>query len=296
LLTPRSRAPSQPGTYDLGLETLTAESFIVTDRQDHLHPSRHRRETRLLTITERERNRRSRSTMRSTGSMIRARLLVNEPLGPRRRAGAGHQRHARRWRDRTPRPADPADGAQNIPVKMMGETHWIEADRAPSPRPGRRTGRGAGVHRQHLHIVAGPAAADLEALPQESTRVYRLQTDDGERIIGRRVSPAWVANATSDRWRRHLTPMTPCGADRRQDHPRSRRGAATAPRPRHGRQPHRTDRLHRGDARAAAAYGLFTRSSRGSCACSCRRRIRAGFSASCWTAIPVERIAEREAA
>ena len=30
-------------------------------------------------------------------------------------------------------------------------------------------------------------------MPNESTRVYRLQTDAGERIIGRRVSPAWVA-------------------------------------------------------------------------------------------------------
>ena len=28
------------------------------------------------------------------------------------------------------------------------------------------------------------------------TRVYRLQTDTGERIIGRKVSPAWVAAAT----------------------------------------------------------------------------------------------------
>ncbi|WP_442958248.1 hypothetical protein, partial [Pinisolibacter sp.] len=31
----------------------------------------------------------------------------------------------------------------------------------------------------------------------ESTRVYRLQTDDGERIIGRRVSPAWAAAVTA---------------------------------------------------------------------------------------------------
>ena len=28
-------------------------------------------------------------------------------------------------------------------------------------------------------------------------RVYRLQTDDGERIIGRKVSPAWAANAAA---------------------------------------------------------------------------------------------------
>ena len=33
-------------------------------------------------------------------------------------------------------------------------------------------------------------------LPNESTRVYRLQTDAGERIIGRKVSPAWAANAS----------------------------------------------------------------------------------------------------
>src|SRR5882724_6191934 len=32
-------------------------------------------------------------------------------------------------------------------------------------------------------------------LPNESTRVYRLQTDVGERIIGRKVSSVWVANA-----------------------------------------------------------------------------------------------------
>src|SRR5207249_9789618 len=30
---------------------------------------------------------------------------------------------------------------------------------------------------------------------RSSTRVYRLQTDTGERIIGRKVSPAWVASS-----------------------------------------------------------------------------------------------------
>jgi hypothetical protein len=38
-------------------------------------------------------------------------------------------------------------------------------------------------------------------LPNESTRVYRLQTDDGERIIGRKVSPAWVAQCRLRGWR-----------------------------------------------------------------------------------------------
>src|SRR3546814_16428381 len=35
-------------------------------------------------------------------------------------------------------------------------------------------------------------------LPKESSRVYRLQTDDGERIIGRRVSAGWVASVIRD--------------------------------------------------------------------------------------------------
>jgi hypothetical protein len=34
-------------------------------------------------------------------------------------------------------------------------------------------------------------------LPDDSMRVYRLQTDAGERVIGRLVSPAWVAQAVS---------------------------------------------------------------------------------------------------
>ena len=44
LLARGSRAPSPRGTYDAGLETLTAESFVVTDRQMiYTHPGTRRR-------------------------------------------------------------------------------------------------------------------------------------------------------------------------------------------------------------------------------------------------------------
>jgi hypothetical protein len=42
-------------------------------------------------------------------------------------------------------------------------------------------------------MAAGLLLPIWKRLPNESTRVYRLQTDAGERIIGRKVSPAWVA-------------------------------------------------------------------------------------------------------
>ena len=48
-----------------------------------------------------------------------------------------------------------------------------------------------------IHIVAGLQLPSWGRLPNESTRVYRLQTDAGERIVGRKVSATWVANVIS---------------------------------------------------------------------------------------------------
>ena len=57
LLIARIEGAIASGTYDVGLETLAAESFIVAGRQTiYTHPGTSA-ETRLLTITQRERNR-----------------------------------------------------------------------------------------------------------------------------------------------------------------------------------------------------------------------------------------------
>ncbi|MGL4279178.1 MAG: methylase, partial [Albidovulum sp.] len=84
--------------------------------------------------------------------------------------------------------------ASTVPAKIMDDTNWLEADRSAFATAW--TAELAEVpefSETTLHIVAGLLLPIWKQLPQDETRVYRLQTDDGQRIIGRRVSPAWVA-------------------------------------------------------------------------------------------------------
>jgi predicted RNA methylase len=197
LLTARIEGAIASGTYDVGLETLRAESFVVTDRRAiYTHPGTGA-ETRLLTITQRERNRPvTLGDALDRVSDPSAVLLINERSdraavqvpAPSLMLDDGEIER----RVRLVRPME----HHSLPLKMMAESHWVEADRE----------RFAAVWQAELaevpaftdstiDIVAGLLLPIWKRLPNESTRVYRLQTDGGERIIGRKVSPAWVATA-----------------------------------------------------------------------------------------------------
>ncbi len=187
------------GVYDVGLETLTAESFVVTDRSViYTHPASGA-ETRLLTITQRECNR-PLSLDDALGWLDDrgAKLLVNERSGraavqvlaPVLMLDDGEIER----RVRLIRPME----HHHASLKSMAESHWQEADRnAFAAAWSRELGDVPAFSESTIHIVAGLLLPVWKRLPNESTRVYRLQTDDGERIIGRRVSPAWAANAAS---------------------------------------------------------------------------------------------------
>ena len=83
-----------------------------------------------------------------------------------------------------------------LPLKTMAESHWVEADRERFAAAWRRELADVPEFTDStIHVVAGLLLPIWKRLPNESTRVYRLQTDAGERIIGRKVSPAWVATA-----------------------------------------------------------------------------------------------------
>jgi len=199
LLTARIEGAIASGTYDAGLETLCAECFVVTDRQViYTHP-RTGAETSLLTITERKRN--HPVTLDAALAELgdpRAKLLINERSG---RAAVQIPTTSIMLDDgeieRRVRLIRPME-AHNIPIRMMGETHWVEADRdAFAAAWEAEVAEVPEFADSTLHMVTGLLLPIWKRLPNESTRVYRLQTDAGERIIGRKVSPAWAANATT---------------------------------------------------------------------------------------------------
>ncbi|KAJ8138346.1 hypothetical protein OY671_008441 [Metschnikowia pulcherrima] len=83
----------------------------------------------------------------------------------------------------------------NFASGHMPETSWEPADEATFSAAWQTEIAGSEEFTtSELHIVTGSLLPIWKRLPEESTRVYRLQTDDGARIIGRRVSPAWAAS------------------------------------------------------------------------------------------------------
>ncbi len=205
LLDARVQGAIASGVYDLGLETLTAESFVVTDRRTiYTHPATGA-ETRLLTITERRRNRPR--SLDDALALVRgdgARLLVNERSGraaievpaPSLMLDDGEIER----RVRLIRPME----SSSISRASMAESRWEPADRETFALAWRKEVLATSPFAETtLHIVAGLLLPVWKWLPNESTRVYRLQSDDGERVIGRRVSATRPRARSSDASRIH---------------------------------------------------------------------------------------------
>ncbi|HKX77575.1 MAG TPA: strawberry notch family protein [Novosphingobium sp.] len=200
LLTARIEQAQASGSYEVGLETLQAESFRIVGRAPiYTHPGTGA-QTALLTI-----ERKDRLTPLSLADALAlaedrgGKLLVNGKTGR-----AAVQRRARSVTD--------DDGAIHPRVRliwpladsvmaaeMLFASRWEEADRATFSAAW--TTELAGLpefETSTLHMVSGLLLPIWKLLPNESTRVYRLQSDDGERVIGRRVSPAWAARVAND--------------------------------------------------------------------------------------------------
>jgi hypothetical protein len=199
LLNARIEGAITSGTYDQGLETLVAERFAVTGQQViHVHAGTGA-STSLLTIAQRSRN----QPLSLQGALERldhpaARLLINARSGraavqvpaPSIMLDDGEIER----RIRLIRPME----AQGLPLNAMAETHWQAADQASFAQAW--TAELAEIPEftdGTIHIVTGLLLPIWKRLPQDAPRVYRLQTDEGERIVGRLVPPAWAANAVT---------------------------------------------------------------------------------------------------
>jgi hypothetical protein len=200
------------GSYDRGLETIAAESIVVADRRTiYAHPVSGA-ESHVLTIARRDRTR-----ARSLGEVLaiaetdrKAVFLVNSRSN---RAALQLPTVAVMLDDGTVeervrllRPVD----EMRFGIDALAETHWQPADRrvfaelweaeiATVPEFTTST----------FHIVTGLLLPIWRRLPDDDCRVYRLQTDDGERIIGRNIEPALVATMYRNLGLDHVPSLSP---------------------------------------------------------------------------------------
>lgn len=178
------------GTYDRGVETLTADSMTVTARRTiYVHPGSGA-QSQVFSIDCRHRNRpRTAEQMLDIAAREPAsRLLVNS----RSHRAAVQVPAASIMLDdgaiedrvRLIRPMDEL----RYPRAQLDETHWTPVDR--------KTFAAAWIDEithtpefmtDRFHVVTGLLLPIWRRLPEDYCAVYRLQTDDGERIIGRRI-------------------------------------------------------------------------------------------------------------
>jgi len=200
LLTARIEQAQASGSYEVGLETLQAESFRIVGRAPiYTHPGTGA-QTALLTIERKDRL----TPLSLADALAQAddrggKLLVNAKTGR-----AAVQRRARSVTD--------DDGAVHPRVRLVWPltdsvmaaevllaSQWEEVDCATFSAAWEAELAGLPeFETSTLHMVSGLLLPIWKLLPDESTRVYRLQSDDGERVIGRRVSPAWAARVAND--------------------------------------------------------------------------------------------------
>lgn len=195
LLERRIEGAKASGIYETGLETLTAESFVVRARETiYVHPGTGAA-TELLTIARKHRN-----TPLGVAEALALAGTCDDDLLVNSRSGRAAVRVRARSvllddgaleeRIRLVRPME----RPSMPRDALADSHWDPADRKAFAAAWQAECASVPeFETSDIHVVTGLLLPIWRRLPEDSTRVYRLQTDDGERIVGRRVSAAWVA-------------------------------------------------------------------------------------------------------
>jgi hypothetical protein len=194
------------GTYDAGVETIAAASLRIVERHTiYTHPGTGAA-TQVFTIARRDRNEPlALADALDQGAKRGCRLFLNarshraavQVPAPSLMLDDGTVERRVRLMRPLERPSIAADALEATAWRPTDPEAFAlawEAELAQLPE----------FRESTLHVVTGLLLPIWRQLPNDGGRVYRLQTDPGpcqgpgsggERVIGRQVSPAWVAAA-----------------------------------------------------------------------------------------------------
>lgn len=196
LLAVRVEGAIASGTYDVGLETLIAESLTITDRRVlHTH-KRTGATTCLLTIRREDKNEpmsleSALALARSSGSPFivntaSQRAALQIPTSSLTLDDGSIEERVRLIRTLS---------RDAVSKARFAASHWHIATEAEftvlwlmelAEIPPLRS--------SEFHLVTGLLLPVWKHLPRTAGKVYRLQTDDGERIVGRLIHTSDVPN------------------------------------------------------------------------------------------------------
>ncbi|MGD9656321.1 MAG: strawberry notch C-terminal domain-containing protein, partial [Methylocystis sp.] len=196
LMAAQIEAAVEAGVFDVGVETLMAESLVVNNCRTIAVHGGSGAETELLTILRKDKTRITTldAAHRSASAPQKSRLMINDQSG---RAAVELPASALMQDDgsiqprvRLLRPAHP----DVITVEALERSHWRDATSEEFQRAWEaEVASLPELTESTFHIVTGLLLPVWNRLPDEAARVYRLQTDQGERVIGRLVSAASAA-------------------------------------------------------------------------------------------------------
>jgi hypothetical protein len=186
----------QSGTFDIGVETVRAESLLVREQRVIATRQASGATTSLVTLLRKDRAdiTSSEEVLAQRDGNPKARLMLNRQSG---RAALVLPTTSLMQDDGTvtPRVRLIRPNAREVmPIEVLEKSQWRESDEASFHAAWEtEVCEIPPFTETRFHMVVGLLLPVWKQFPEENTRVYRLQTDCGQRLIGRLVSPATAA-------------------------------------------------------------------------------------------------------